>query len=60
MRSAGVDMEIELVRHGFYPAGGGEIVARVRPASALHPFELVTRPAPPTGRSRLTAAAQTA
>lgn len=43
MRSAGVDMDIELVRHGFYPAGGGEIVARVRPASALHPFELVSR-----------------
>ncbi len=43
MRSAGVDTEIDLVRHGFYPAGGGEVVARVRPLSVLHPFELTAR-----------------
>lgn len=41
----GVDMEIELVRHGFYPAGGGEIRARVRPIKALRPLDLDTREA---------------
>lgn len=28
----GAEVELELLRHGFVPAGGGEILARVRPA----------------------------
>lgn len=43
LRSMGADMDIELVRHGFYPAGGGEIQARVRPIRALAPVELACR-----------------
>lgn len=43
MCSIGIDTEIDLLRHGFYPAGGGEIAARVRPVSALRPFQLSTR-----------------
>ena len=31
--AAGFDAEVELVRHGFYPEGGGAIRARVRPFS---------------------------
>lgn len=31
MRRMGVDMEITLMRHGFYPAGGGEVRAEVAP-----------------------------
>lgn len=39
----GVQMEFELLRHGFYPAGGGEIVARVQPVTALQPLHLQLR-----------------
>lgn len=43
MRTMGVDMDIELVRHGFYPAGGGEIRVAVRPTPNLGPLELKAR-----------------
>lgn len=43
MRTMGVDMDIELLRHGFYPAGGGEIEARVHPAGQLKPLTLENR-----------------
>ncbi|TMQ75603.1 RNA 3'-terminal phosphate cyclase [Candidatus Accumulibacter phosphatis] len=39
----GVEMKLELLRHGFYPAGGGELYASVRPVSALQPLELLER-----------------
>ncbi|KFB67199.1 MAG: RNA 3'-terminal phosphate cyclase [Candidatus Accumulibacter vicinus] len=39
----GVEMKLELLRHGFYPAGGGELYASVRPVSALQSFELLER-----------------
>jgi RNA 3'-terminal phosphate cyclase (ATP) len=39
----GVDCAIELVRHGFYPAGGGEISAHVNPCQKLSPLSLVSR-----------------
>jgi RNA 3'-terminal phosphate cyclase (ATP) len=32
-----------LVRHGFYPAGGGRVEVEVEPAAALTPFELLER-----------------
>lgn len=38
LRRLGADVDFELRRHGFHPAGGGEIVLRVRP-SALRPAE---------------------
>jgi RNA 3'-terminal phosphate cyclase (ATP) len=41
----GLRVELELVRHGFYPAGGGEIVARIQPRGELppEPFALLER-----------------
>ncbi|HEY5993274.1 MAG TPA: RNA 3'-terminal phosphate cyclase [Gallionellaceae bacterium] len=43
MQRMGVDMEISLLRHGFYPAGGGEVQATIRPVAALQPLHLCTR-----------------
>ncbi len=43
MRAMGVDMDIQLVRHGFYPAGGGEITAAVRPVPALGHLQLARK-----------------
>jgi RNA 3'-terminal phosphate cyclase (ATP) len=40
---AGARVEVELVRPGFYPAGGGELLARIAPAGRLSPFELLER-----------------
>ncbi len=42
VRRMGAHTEIELVRHGFYPAGGGELRARVAP-SRLVPLALTER-----------------
>lgn len=39
----GPRVQLELVRHGFYPRGGGEIVATIDPAPALKPISLLTR-----------------
>lgn len=43
LRTMGVDMDIELLRHGFYPAGGGEIRARVAPLAEWRPLHLEER-----------------
>jgi RNA 3'-terminal phosphate cyclase (ATP) len=39
----GVRQVIELKRHGFYPAGGGELVASVMPTHALQRMSLTDR-----------------
>ncbi len=40
----GVTLEGKLLRHGFYPAGGGEVELCITPASeGLSPFELLER-----------------
>ncbi|MFC5473308.1 RNA 3'-terminal phosphate cyclase [Paraherbaspirillum soli] len=39
----GATLDIQLNRFGFYPAGGGEIVASVQPCRQLRPLELMTR-----------------
>jgi RNA 3'-terminal phosphate cyclase (ATP) len=39
----GAKVDLELVRHGFYPAGGGRIVADVHPTPKLTPLSLVAR-----------------
>lgn len=51
MRRMGVDMDIELLRHGFYPAGGGEIRARVTPVAALKVLHLCERGTPLQARA---------
>ncbi|MGR8936139.1 MAG: RNA 3'-terminal phosphate cyclase [Gammaproteobacteria bacterium] len=43
MRRMGVEMDIELLRHGFYPAGGGEVRARIMPVKTLLPLDLSER-----------------
>lgn len=39
----GADVGIELKRYGFYPAGGGELVAAVRPCAQLRQLALMER-----------------
>ena len=39
----GASMELELHRFGFYPAGGGEVSARVQPCAQLKPIDLMER-----------------
>lgn len=37
----GASFELELKRFGFYPAGGGEMVAHISPCEKLQPIELI-------------------
>ena len=39
----GADVELTLVSYGFFPRGGGEIRASIRPAGALQPLHLPLR-----------------
>jgi len=39
----GPQVEVELVRPGFYPAGGGQLVVHITPVSELQPVELIER-----------------
>ena len=40
----GVELTLKLRRHGFYPAGGGEVGVQVQPATeGLRPFDLTDR-----------------
>jgi len=43
MREIGFDIELQLDRAGFYPQGGGNVLATVRPASHLRPLRLTER-----------------
>ncbi len=43
LQAMGVSMDLTLRRAGFYPEGGGEIVARIDPAPVLKPLWLDTR-----------------
>lgn len=43
MHRMGVRSEIGLMRHGFYPAGGGEMRASVQPVNALQALDLCER-----------------
>jgi RNA 3'-terminal phosphate cyclase (ATP) len=47
LRRLGAASELSLRRHGFYPAGGGQIDVTVHPAAdTLQPFDLLERGAP--------------
>jgi RNA 3'-terminal phosphate cyclase (ATP) len=39
----GGQVDIELLRAGFYPAGGGEVVAHITPCARLQPLDLPER-----------------
>lgn len=44
LRRLGIGLELELRRLGFYPAGGGQIAATIRPAvNGMMPFDLTDR-----------------
>ncbi|MDC8760952.1 RNA 3'-terminal phosphate cyclase [Janthinobacterium fluminis] len=43
LAAMGVEIGIELQRFGFYPAGGGEVLATVRPCAQLRRIELMER-----------------
>ena len=45
----GAQVDIELLRYGFYPAGGGEVIATVRPCERLEPLVLMERGRPVAG-----------
>ncbi len=39
----GPQVALTLHRHGFYPAGGGEVAVRITPAQVLTPYDLLSR-----------------
>lgn len=41
LRRMGPEVEVELQRPGFYPAGGGRLVARIHPSRSLQPISLL-------------------
>jgi RNA 3'-terminal phosphate cyclase (ATP) len=43
LASMGARVDIDLLRSGFYPAGGGVVVASIAPCAALQPIELLAR-----------------
>lgn len=43
MARMGVRQQLAVQRHGFYPAGGGQVEARVEPCAGLHPLQLCER-----------------
>jgi RNA 3'-terminal phosphate cyclase (ATP) len=43
MADMGATIDIQLKRFGFYPAGGGEVVAHITPCAQLNPFEWISR-----------------
>jgi RNA 3'-terminal phosphate cyclase (ATP) len=45
LRSGGIEASLELRRWGWYPAGGGEIEARIAPALAVESFAPEPSPA---------------
>jgi RNA 3'-terminal phosphate cyclase (ATP) len=43
LAAMGANVDFRLQRFGFYPAGGGELVAEVRPCAGLRPLDLPER-----------------
>lgn len=43
LRRVGIEVEVHLIRAGYYPAGGGEVRATVRPATSVAPLVLGPR-----------------
>ncbi len=44
LRKMGIEVELEMLRPGFYPRGGGEIRATIRPCSHVRGVRLMTCP----------------
>lgn len=56
LRAIGWSLDLTLHRHGFYPAGGGRLEARIGPRGAARPLRLVERGARIDQRVRAVAA----
>jgi RNA 3'-terminal phosphate cyclase (ATP) len=52
VRQLGPGLQIELDRHGFYPAGGGRLRVRIEPAAEFRPLTLLERGKPLRQRGR--------
>ncbi len=46
LNRSGLDLSIELIKWGWYPKGGGEIVCKVKPAEKIRPLNLIQREGP--------------
>lgn len=44
LRNMDIEIDLEMVRPGFYPRGGGEIRATIRPCAEVRPLHLTTSP----------------
>lgn len=53
LKLMGADLELRLLRHGFYPAGGGLMSAAIQPANELRPLQLLERPKSKPWRARV-------
>ncbi len=38
-----IDVEVQVTRHGYYPAGGGRVVVRTNPSRKLEPINVLDR-----------------
>ena len=43
LRAIGAEVDLQLGRHGFYPAGGGRLIAQIQPLRTPRPLELHER-----------------
>jgi RNA 3'-terminal phosphate cyclase (ATP) len=53
LKNVGATVELVLKRHGFYPNGGGELVASIEPCAKLQGLELEARGQRTTAMPRL-------
>ena len=44
LKRMNIDIQIEMIRPGFYPRGGGEIRAAIKPTKTVYPLHLTTCP----------------
>ncbi|HHT9129608.1 MAG TPA: RNA 3'-terminal phosphate cyclase [Candidatus Brocadiaceae bacterium] len=43
LKQIGFHAEIQTLKAGFYPRGGGEVLVKIKPASLLHPLQIKAR-----------------
>lgn len=43
LQGIGIDCQLTLERYGFFPAGGGQLLARIQPWTTVAPLELLQR-----------------
>jgi RNA 3'-phosphate cyclase len=47
LKELGIDVNLEVVRRGYYPKGGGLVKVEVEPAESIKPLTLLERPTAP-------------